>query len=119
MGTVSNGSPLEDPGDRPVGLFLAWPAAGDALPHQPGPTSLTQADPAQMLVVLVFLPPPPPLFFFSFPLPFSPDQFHQVRISEVMGDGHVAVGELAHVAVDAAADGLALRQAASRPLAAI
>lgn len=46
---------------RPVGLFLAWPAAGDALPHQPGPTSLTQADPAQMLVVLVFLPPPPPL----------------------------------------------------------
>ena len=61
MGTVSNGSPLEDPGDRPVGLFLAWPAAGDALPHQPGPTSLTQADPAQMLVVLVFLPPPPPL----------------------------------------------------------
>ena len=44
-----------------MGLFLAWPAAGDALPHQPGPTSLTQADPAQMLVVLVFLPPPPPL----------------------------------------------------------
>ena len=61
MGTASNGSSLEDPGDRLVGLFLAWPAAGDALPHQPGPTSLTQANPAQMLVVLVFLPPPPPL----------------------------------------------------------
>ena len=58
---ASNGSPLEDPGDRLVGLSLAWPAAEDALPHQPGPTSLTQADPAQTLVVLVFLPPPPPL----------------------------------------------------------
>ena len=64
MGTASNGSSLEDPGDRLVGLFLAWPAAGDALPHQPGPTSLTQANPAQMLVVLVFLPPPPPLLPF-------------------------------------------------------
>ena len=66
---ASNGSPLEDPGDRLVGLPLAWPAAEAALPHQPGPTSLTQADPAQTLVVLVFLPPPPSSSYCSSPNP--------------------------------------------------